>query len=147
VKIGPFESLRALLGCYRYMKADVEGAKAVLPKPDMNQTDNYQIFASRAALQDKHCFIADVENCCKWYIEQRFSRYGKVPADCVSEVFIGRYGFPKKSFGELAIRFRARMSRGDRLPKLLLDARNVRKLALHIRDNVDGYFKQKEYIE
>ncbi len=151
MNIGPFENIRQLLGCYRFMKADVEGAKAVLPKPDQNQTDNYQIFASRAALQDKHCFIADVENFCKWYYGVQSSRYARIPVDCLDEIFISAYGYSEKSrgktFGQLALRFRERINRGEKLPRILRDKGNIWRVMKHMRDKADEYFQQMGYIE
>lgn len=184
MNIGPFENLRQLLGCYRYMKADLSGSKAVLPRPDQNSTDNYQIFARRSTMEEKLSFIADVEGFCDWYCETkriegcksvRKIRYSDIPLDAVREIFVHHFAqlpscalkrenpsacsicsrhntkrcvdIGRKSFIWLALKFQKRISKGERLPRILKDRSNLRRFAIHLNDYMGKYFVTKSYIK
>ena len=141
-----FVNLRDLFGYYRFIKADVRGTETILPGKDYIYGNNGNVAASRSRMEEKFCFIGDVEGFLKHYrlVEQR-SKTNPIPHDCIRQIFMTAFSDDAeyKSLNRLAGHFRKRINNGVPIPRYLGNRGNILKVIRHMVSKMHNYYSDK----
>jgi hypothetical protein len=139
-----FESVEELIQYYLYVKASVLCCPTLLPKKNANWRDKFSATAAQSSMEEKHCFIADVEKMVRaYYYQQR--GYRPIPYDCLNQIWELRF-CKKLSFGQIARHFRSRIRDGHNVPGRLRYRENLHGITQDMREMADGFFIERGYV-
>lgn len=144
-----FENLGQLMGMYYLIKLKLEGKASILPKKDFEErTRVLGARISQSAMEDKYCFIGDIEKYVEHYYEKHSINF-KIPPDILLNIFhlrfckeAARYG----SYGRLAIEVTKLRKRCEPIPERLQYRNKLHDEGRKMQDGMEDYFVRKGFI-
>lgn len=144
-----FEDVWSLMRGYESVRSSMTAMPTLAPKRDYEQISRKsagKIIQSK--MESNLAFIADVELFVKWFYMQQ-KGYVPVPEDCLMDIFHNKFckGISKfNSYGHLALHYRNRIRRGEKLPRRLTYRENISDIAKSMQDKIEDYYVGKGLI-
>lgn len=143
-----FDSIGHLLSKYRYVKLSLESMKTLLPEKEDTFKDKFDPIAVQSRKEEAFCFVGDVENFVQEYYRIQGGNF-RVPLDCLNAIFLLRFcpdTSKFQSYGHLALHFKKRIKKGEKLPRRLKHKPNLHDIARDMSNKIEQYFLDKGYI-
>ncbi|MEO5360618.1 MAG: hypothetical protein H7843_09230 [Nitrospirota bacterium] len=148
-----FESVNQLLSYYGFIKNSVRGIKTLLPKKHQGSWTAFSSMAVKCSLEDKFCFIGDVERYARAYHKLKLAeaytrnlKHTPIPYDCLLFIMEQYYSTDISLWG-LANMLKRRIEKGEPLPARLKHRQHISRILSDMKKHMAPYFQLKGYIQ